>query len=115
MSQPDASSGSSNFINEQPDYENQQSNDINKSPVEVNDYTALAVKGTDWTRNEYEQLKESQSDASSGLSNFNNQQPDYKYQQPNEINKSVVEPNDYTTLTVEGADWTRNEYQQLRK
>ena len=115
LSQPDGCSDLSNFINQQPEYENQRSNNINKSAVELNDYTELTVKGTDWIQNEYEQLKESQADASSGSSNFNNQQPNYKYQRSNEIHKPAVEPNYYTTLTVEGTDLIQNEYKQLNK
>lgn len=115
MSQRDGCSDLSNFITQQPEYENQRSKNINKSAVELNDYTELTVKGTDWTQNEYEQLKESQADVSSGSSNFNNQQPNYKYQRSNEIHKSAVEPNYYTTLTVEGTDLIQNEYKQLNK
>ena len=55
--QPGASSGSPSFLNHQTDYENQRSNSINKSAVEPNDYIALTFEGTDWTRNEYKQLK----------------------------------------------------------
>ena len=114
-SQPDASSGPPNFIDQPTDYEKQRSNDVNKSAVEPNDYTALNVEGTDWDRNEYKQLKESQPDASSGPSSFIDQPTDYEKQRSNDVNKSAVEPNNYTALTVEGTDWARNEYKQLKK
>lgn len=44
MSQPDASSGSSNFVNQQPDYVNLRSNFINQPAVEPDkpdNYAAL--------------------------------------------------------------------------
>lgn len=103
MSLPEASSGLS------------ASNDINNSAVELNDYTALTAEGTDWAGNEYEQLNKNHPGASSRSPSFLNHQTDYENQRSNGINKSAVEPNDYTALTFEGTDWTRNEYKQLKK
>ena len=59
MSQPDACSGSSNFVNQKLDYVNLRSNFINQPAVEPDkpdNYAAL--QGTGSSQNEYKQLKQ---------------------------------------------------------
>lgn len=59
MSQPDACSGSSNFVNQQPDYVNLRSNFINQpalEPDKPDNYAALQSTGS--SQNEYKRLKQ---------------------------------------------------------